>query len=140
MTEVGIGPALPARRETAARLGIEWRGYALLSPALAATSFVFAASMVILAAYSFRAFRDGRLAPGHTADTWTGLLGSSYFWSVVERTMKLGGVTVAVTALIGYPMALALHRLRRHAVRYVAYFLIFSPLMTSVVVRSYGWE
>lgn len=139
MTEVGIGPALPARGETAARFGIEWRGYALLSPALAATSFVFAASMVILAAYSFRAFRDGRLVPGHTADTWTGLLGSSYFWSVVERTMKLGGVTVAVTALIGYPMALALYRLRGHAVRYVAYFLIFSPLMTSVVVRSYGW-
>jgi putative spermidine/putrescine transport system permease protein len=139
LTEVGIGPALPARGETAARFGIEWRGYALLSPALAATSFVFAASMVILAAYSFRAFRDGRLVPGHTADTWTGLLGSSYFWSVVERTMKLGGVTVAVTALIGYPMALALYRLLGHAVRYVAYFLIFSPLMTSVVVRSYGW-
>jgi putative spermidine/putrescine transport system permease protein len=139
VTDFGIGPALPARAEPARRPRLEWRSYALLSPALAATSFVFAASMVILALYSFRAFRDGRLAPGHTLDTWTGLLGSSYFWTVVERTMKLGGVTVVVTALIGYPMALALHRLRSSPLRYIAYFLIFSPLMTSVVVRSYGW-
>jgi putative spermidine/putrescine transport system permease protein len=139
MADVSLGPALPAQLERGDRRGFEWRGYALLSPALAATSFVFAASMVILALYSFRAFANGRLAPGHTVSTWTGLLGSSYFWSVVERTMKLGGVTVGLTALIGYPMALGLYRLREHPLRYLAYFLIFSPLLTSVVVRSYGW-
>ncbi len=139
MADVSLGPALPARLEREGRGRFEWRGYALLSPALAATSFVFAASMIILALYSFRAFENGRLAPGHTVSTWTGLLGSSYFWSVVARTMKLGGVTVGLTALIGYPMALGLYRLRGHALRYLAYFLIFSPLLTSVVVRSYGW-
>ena len=36
-------------------------------------------------------------------------------------------------------MALALYRLRSRTLRYLAYFLIFSPLLTSVVVRSYGW-
>jgi putative spermidine/putrescine transport system permease protein len=139
MADVSLGPALPAQLGREGRRGFEWRGYVLLSPALAATSFVFAASMVILALYSFRTFTNGRLAPGHTVSTWTGLLGSSYFWSVVERTMKLGGVTVGLTALIGYPMALGLYRLREHPLRYLAYFLIFSPLLTSVVVRSYGW-
>jgi putative spermidine/putrescine transport system permease protein len=139
MADVSLGPALPAHLGREGRRGFEWRGYALLSPALAATSFVFAASMVILALYSFRAFTNGRLAPGHTVSTWTGLLGSSYFWSVVERTMKLGGVTVGLAALIGYPMALGLYRLRENPLRYLAYFLIFSPLLTSVVVRSYGW-
>ena len=139
MTDATVGPALPARRDRRRRRRLDWRGYALLSPALAATSFVFAASMVILAVYSFRAFENGRLEPGHTLSTWSDLLGSSYFWSVVERTMKLGAVTVAVTAVIGYPVALALYRLRGSVLRYFAYFLIFSPLLTSVVVRSYGW-
>lgn len=125
------------RRGSFSRL--QWRGILVLSPALAVTGFVFAGSMIILALYSFRAFTGGRLAPGHTTATWTALLGSSFFWSVVEQTMKLGAVTVLATALIGYPMALAIHRLRSRVARYVALFLLFSPLMTSVVVRSYGW-
>lgn len=131
--------AAPRTRRLPFGHGVQWRGAVLLSPALGVTGFVFAASMVILALYSFRAFADGRLATGHTIATWTGLLGSSFFWSVVARTMELGAVTVGVTALVGYPMALAIYRIRSRAARWIALFLIFSPLMTSVVVRSYGW-
>jgi putative spermidine/putrescine transport system permease protein len=135
------GEAASADAGRGLRLGrrVQWRGIVLLSPALAATSFVFGGSMVILALYSFRSFADGRLVPGHTTATWTGLLASSYFWGIVERTMKLGVLTVVITAIIGYPMAFALYRLRSRILRYLALFLIFSPLMTSVVVRSYGW-
>jgi putative spermidine/putrescine transport system permease protein len=121
------------------RRRFEWRAYAFLSPALLATSLVFAASMVILAVYSFRQFTGGRMLSAATTTTWTELLTSSFFWHVVWNTMKLGLLVVALTALIGYPMALALYRLRSKTLRYVAFFLLFSPLMTSVVVRSYGW-
>lgn len=117
----------------------EWRAYVFLSPALAATSVVFAASMVILGIYSFREFAAGRMLSAFSTSTWTQMLTDSFFWGVVGTTMKLGLLTVVLTALIGYPMALALYRLRSRWLRYVAYFLIFSPLMTSVVVRSYGW-
>jgi putative spermidine/putrescine transport system permease protein len=116
-----------------------WQAYAFLSPALIATSVVFAASMVILAVYSFRAFTAGRMLPAFSAATWGDLLTSSFFWHVVWTTMKLGLLTVALTLAIGYPMALALYRLPSKTLRYVAYFLLFSPLLTSVVVRSYGW-
>ena len=103
------------------------------------TSFVFGTAMVILLLYSFREFRNGTLTSGHTTATWTAFLTSAYFWSVIWRTIKLGLVVVAVTAAIGYPMALALYRLRSRTLRFIAYFLIFAPLLTSVVVRSYGW-
>jgi putative spermidine/putrescine transport system permease protein len=116
-----------------------WRGYGLVSPAVLLTSFVFGSSMVILLGYSFRAFRNGTLSSGHTTATWSGFLASSYYWHVVWTTMKLGLVTTAVTAAIGYPLALALHRLRTRWLRLAASFLIFMPLLTSVVVRSYGW-
>jgi ABC-type spermidine/putrescine transport system permease subunit I len=117
-----------------------WQAYVFLSPALVATSVVFAASMVILAVYSFRKFVEGRMLSPFSAATWSELLTSGFFWRVVGTTMKLGLLTVALTVLIGYPMALALYRLPRKTLRYAAYFLLFSPLLTSVVVRSYGWS
>jgi putative spermidine/putrescine transport system permease protein len=129
--------SLPARR--ADRRRFEWRGYVLLSPGLLVTSFVFAVAMAILLSYSFRDFADGRIQPGHSTNTWQDFLTSSFDWSVVGTTLKLAAVTVVATALVGYPMALALYRLRNRTLRYLAYFLIFSPLLTSVVVRSYGW-
>ena len=116
-----------------------WQAYAFLSPALLATSVVFAASMVILAIYSLREFAEGRMLSAFSLATWSELLTSEFFWRVVWTTMKLGLLTVGLTLLIGYPMALALYRLPSRTLRYVAFFLLFSPLLTSVVVRSYGW-
>lgn len=129
-------PAAPRRLD---RPRFAWQAYAFLSPALIATSIVFAASMVILAIYSFRAFVGGQMLSAFSTATWRDLLTSSFFWSVVGTTMKLGLLTVVLTIAIGYPMALALYRIRSKTLRYLAYFLLFSPLLTSVVVRSYGW-
>ena len=134
----GAAPARPPGRR-ADRRRFEWRGYVLLSPGLLVTSFVFVVSMGILLSYSFREFVDGRIQPGYSTSTWHDFLTSSFDWSVVATTLKLGAVTVVAAVLVGYPMALALYRLRSRTLRYLAYFLIFSPLLTSVVVRSYGW-
>jgi putative spermidine/putrescine transport system permease protein len=133
----GLTRPLTARR--ADRRRFEWRGYVLLSPGLLVTSFVFFVAMAILLSYSFREFTEGRIQPGYSTETWSGFLTSSFDWSIVATTLKLGAVTVVAAALVGYPMALALYRLRSRTLRYLAYFLIFSPLLTSVVVRSYGW-
>jgi putative spermidine/putrescine transport system permease protein len=129
-------PAEPPRLD---RRRFAWQAYVFLSPALVATSIVFAASMVILAIYSFREFTAGRMLDAFSTATWGELLTSSFFWTVVGTTMKLGLLTVVLTIAIGYPMALALYRIRSKTLRYVAFFLLFSPLLTSVVVRSYGW-
>jgi putative spermidine/putrescine transport system permease protein len=131
--DVAAGERLDRRR-------FAWHAYVFLSPALIATSVVFAGAMVILAIYSFREFTDGRMLTGFSLDSWRELLTSGFFWRVVWTTMKLGLITVALTLAIGYPMALALYRLRSKTLRYFAYFLLFSPLLTSVVVRSYGWS
>ncbi len=135
MTTAPAAASLPRQD----RRRLDWRAYGLISPAVAATSLVFAASMAILAIYSFRAFTGGRMISAFSTATWRELLTSSFFWTVVGTTMKLGAIVVAVTALVGYPMALALYRLPNRTLRYAAYFLLFSPLLTSVVVRSYGW-
>jgi putative spermidine/putrescine transport system permease protein len=133
------GLSRPLAAPRADRRRFEWRGYILLSPGLLVTSFVFAVAMAILLSYSFREFVDGRIQEGHTTATWWAFFTSSFAWGVVGTTLKLAAVTVVAAALLGYPMALALYRLRSRTLRYLAYFLIFSPLLTSVVVRSYGW-
>jgi putative spermidine/putrescine transport system permease protein len=50
-------------------------------------------------------------------------------------------LTVTILALlIGYPVAYALHtRVRSAGARAVIALLLFSPLLVSVVVRTYGW-
>jgi putative spermidine/putrescine transport system permease protein len=129
--------AVPGKRSDRRRF--ELRPYVLLSPGLLVTSFVFVAAMVILLSYSFREFVEGTIRDGHSLETWRAFLTSSFAWGVIGTTLKLAAVTVVATALLGYPMALALYRLPSRTLRYLAYFLIFSPLLTSVVVRSYGW-
>jgi putative spermidine/putrescine transport system permease protein len=129
-----VGPRRLDRRR------FDWRPYALASPAVIATSLVFAASMVILLTYSFRTFSGGTLAGGHALTTWSDTLRSGYFWRLVLRTVEVGALTAGITALLGYPMAFALYRLESRPLRLVAYFAIFSPLLTSVVVRLYGWS
>src|SRR4051794_24700854 len=92
-----------------------WQPYALSSPAVAITTLVFAASMVILLTYSSRAVSGGTLAPGHPAATWRETLRSDFFGTIILRTLKLGALTAVITAVIGYPMAFALYRLRSSA-------------------------
>ena len=116
------------------------RGYLLLSPALAIMAVFFVAAMVILFLFSLQPFTGGQIVPGTTLDNYRHFIGDGYYWGVVLTTMKLGGLSTALALVIGYPTAYALHRVRGPVWRSVCYFVLFSPLLTSVVVRSYGWS
>jgi putative spermidine/putrescine transport system permease protein len=62
-----------------------------------------------------------------------------YFHRMVWGSVKL---TVAVTALcllLGYPAAYSMVRARSRLSRTVLYAIVVSPLLISVIVRSYGW-
>ena len=139
-TRRASGSPAPRARQLRPPRRRPWQGWALVSPALAATTLVFGASMVLLLLYSFRSFTSGTIDDSLTTDTWSAILSDSYYWGIVWRTLRLGLITVAVCLAIGYPTAYALARLRRPRLRLLALFVIFSPLLTSVVVRTYGWS
>ncbi|MHB8620019.1 MAG: ABC transporter permease [Chloroflexota bacterium] len=111
----------------------------MLSPALLVMTLFFVGSMLILFALGFQPFVGGHLTSGTTAGNYLQFLGGGYYWGIVATTMKLGALTAALCAVVGYPVAYALEKIRRPLARNAVYFIIFSPLMTSVVVRSYGW-
>lgn len=115
------------------------RGYVLLSPALGVMLLFFLAAMVVLLLFSFERFEEGEFLPGTTTASYATFLRGSYYWGVIGTTLKLGAITTLLCAVIGYPTAYALNSLRGPLARNLCYFALFAPLMTSVIVRSYGW-
>lgn len=121
------------------RQGWQLGGYLFLTPALAVMLLFFGAAMLILLLFSFQPFSEGVTLPGTTIANYAYLLHHPYYWTVVLTTLKLGGLATVVCAVVGYPVAYALHKVRSPLLRNLSYFALFSPLMTSVIVRSYGW-
>src|SRR4029079_6726876 len=64
------------------------------------------------------------------------LFGDLFYLKVVLQTLALGVAVTLLALVIGYPVAYVLARARS---RQLVIFLIISPLVVSVVIRSYGW-
>jgi putative spermidine/putrescine transport system permease protein len=61
-----------------------------------------------------------------------------YYLDIVLRTFRISIIVTIATLLIGYPVALYMSRASAR-IRGVVTLLILSPLLISVVVRSFGW-
>ena len=61
-----------------------------------------------------------------------------YYLQVLTQTMLLGAVVALMSVILGYPIAYYLARMRSSH-KSVVTFLIISPLLISLVIRSYGW-
>src|SRR3954451_9007751 len=62
----------------------------------------------------------------------------AYYPLVAERTIRLAVVITLITALVGVPLAYLMHRAGSR-LRMILIVVIVLPLMTSVVVRTFGW-
>lgn len=66
--------------------------------------------------------------------TWT----SSRIGRTMERTFRMSMLTVVLTLVISYPIALLLLKLRT-TLKTVTLLVIFISLASSLIVRNYGW-
>jgi putative spermidine/putrescine transport system permease protein len=73
-----------------------------------------------------------------TAENFVRLLGDAYHRTIILRTLKIALLTTVGSLLLGYPLAYFLAR-TASAWRGVLMFLVIAPLMTGVIVRTYGW-
>lgn len=62
----------------------------------------------------------------------------NYYLSVAGRTLKLSLVITLTTVLLGFPLAYVMARARPR-LRFWLLVLTVLPLMTSVVIRTFGW-
>jgi ABC-type spermidine/putrescine transport system permease subunit I len=117
------------------------RGWAaaLLLPPLAMTLLFFVAPLVYLFWVSLHTASSGELyGTALTLQNYAGVLGDSFYLSIIRRTLGVAAAILALSLVIGYPVAyfVALLPARR---RMLVLLLLLFPLMVSNVVRAYGW-
>lgn len=111
---------------------------ALLLPIVIVNIVSFVIPVANLAAMSFHtAAASGALVEAFDLTTWSSLLGDSYYWEMLWRTVWMGALITLVTLLLSYPLALFVSRAER--AKAVLVVMCISPLLISAVVRTYGW-
>jgi len=109
----------------------------LAAPGVLLLGAVFVLPIAGVLAYGF--FRDG--VPSLAALDWTSwsrLFADDYYLGLAARTLRLGLIVTLAALLIGYPLAIAIDAAPRRWRTWLVLALLL-PLMTSVVVRSFGW-
>ena len=111
----------------------------LLAPILILNAAIFLAPVLNLMRIAFNeALPGGGIGPGFTLDNWVKLAEDDYIFWVVMRSIGMSLLVTFLTLLCSYPIALYLHR-SAGAWRTFLLVLVVSPLLTSAVVRTYGW-
>jgi putative spermidine/putrescine transport system permease protein len=113
---------------------------ALLAPALVLMAVLYVVPLAVYFVNGFHLFKDGRILPVWTLRTYVNFFTDPFTYRVVGASIGLALVVTALAVVIGYPLAYALHtRVRGRAARTALAVILFSPLLVSVVVRTYGW-
>lgn len=122
----------------------EWRpGLPLLAllllPIAAVNALGFLAPVLNLARMSFyEAQATGAMAEVYTLATWAATLTDPFYAELILNSVVVSLAITLATLACSYPIALYLHR-SSGTWRTVLLVLVISPLLTSAVVRTYGW-
>ena len=108
----------------------------VLLPAL----FIAGTFGLATAVFVWNGFSGGPAAPdaGLTFDNYRRVLGDSYNWRVLFTTTRISLIVVVLTALISYPLALAIARNRTWWAQLFLGVVLASSTM-SLVIRALGW-
>lgn len=77
-------------------------------------------------------------AGGFTLDNFTRLFTSEYHLQAALRSLRLGVIQTVITLIIAIPLSYVMAR-AGSKVRSFLLIVVILPLMTSVVVRTFGW-
>jgi ABC-type spermidine/putrescine transport system permease subunit I len=110
----------------------------LALPAVLYLAVLFLGPTSIVLAYSFcrRNFYGG-VEPEFSWDAWR-MATDAITLRILGRTVLLAAAVTAATLLLAYPCAAALARMP-HKQRALLVLLISFPLITSLLLRTYGW-
>jgi len=114
-------------------------GAALLAPiAVLYALFLLAPISNFLATSLFTYDAFALYKPVLTATNFSRLIFDPYYRAIILLTMKIALLSAVFSLIVGFPLAYFLAR-TQSAWRGVLMFLVVAPLMTGVIVRTYGW-
>lgn len=99
----------------------------------------FVAPLGVLVANSFHDYsRLTGIVPEFTTKNYVRIFADSFYLEIALRTLRLAFTTSIVTLLLGYPIALYLTVTSARQRAWIILFVL-SPLLVSVIVRTFGW-
>ncbi len=111
----------------------------LLSPDLLWIGLFLAGPLFLLGQISLHLYVPGEgIRTVFEFGNYARVLTDSLFHRVLANTLYLAAWVTAMCALLGFPLAIVLVRARGLA-RVMLYFAIVIPLLTSAVVKTFGW-
>ncbi|UYB53848.1 ABC transporter permease subunit [Xanthomonas sp. AM6] len=149
---VPAAPSAPPRRSLLQRLrrlpGARWAVIAapylwlllfFAIPFLIVLRISFAEQAISSPPYSaLLDYRDGVLTLKFTLQNYLALFRDSQYIAAYWGSIKIAGISTALTLLIGYPMAYVIARMSP-ASRNIAMMLVVLPSWTSFLIRVYAW-
>lgn len=96
------------------------------------------ASLFVLSVRPVDAFYEPQ--SGFTIDHYRALVTSSYYSDALIYTVRMALIVTVLCAILAFPLAWLLSRSESAMFRMVTTLVVVSPLLTSVVVRSFGWR
>ena len=97
------------------------------------------APIVFIVIYSFwLRTAEGLDVPAFQFDNWVAVLQDRYYWLGLYSTFKTSLITTAACAVIGYPTAYFLARIRFNN-KALLLFLLFLPFWISYIIRTMAW-
>ena len=117
-----------------------WRMLLLIGPPVLLFVLVFVAPVLILLAGSFEKMDMStyRIVEQLTLANYAKFLTNPFYLMVLWDTVRIGALVTIVCAITGYPVALHLNRCGQREQQILS-LLIVSPLLVSLVIRSFGW-
>lgn len=111
----------------------------LLTPTTLALALFFVVPLLWMFRMSFNyGETGGLLIPGWTMENYQDALTDDFYLGLIWRTLRYGALITILTLIVSYPIALFLARTQSKW-RGLLMALAIAPLLTSTVVRTYGW-
>lgn len=115
------------------------RPWILLSPALAAVTFLLVVPVLFIVVYSFwLRSAAGAEIPGFYLDNWLEVFGDAFYRDILFSTLRIAAITTVLCALLGYIPA---YFIAMSATRFKALLLLLLilPFWISYIIRTMSW-
>ncbi|BCM86747.1 ABC transporter permease [Methylobacterium indicum] len=114
-------------------------GPALLAAIVAVNLLGFVVPVLNLLRLSFlKVEATGTLRETFDLSSWQAILTDGFYAGLLVDSVRTCALITGLTLVLSYPIALLIHRCRG-TIRTLLLVLVVTPLLTSAVVRTYGW-
>lgn len=136
---MSMAVAAPVEAVPRPALGRAGTATLLLLPIALVNAVGFILPVLNLLRMSFNeALSGGGIRETVTLANWTGLFGDAFYLDLIVNSVVVSLTITVLTLILSYPIALYLHRSTGRWRTFLTV-LVISPLLTSAVVRTYGW-